>query len=178
MKVDVAEAADVSGNLATKDNDNDASIGNINTADGLDLESIILAEIKRLKSKKKRADFILVSLSLERQHGLARPVTHQRLLHMILNSRIECSLAIPEGSQQKHSIMIEDNPPDSDPIASFNDDLKLNEEANKTTKWRPVNTVEHGEEFQHGRRFLDTVNDLAKSLQKANYMLNLERENS
>ena len=70
---------------------------------------------------------------------------------MILNGWIECSLAIPKFSQQKHSIMNEDNPPDSDPIASFNDDLKLNEEATKTTKRHPVNTVEHGEEFQHGR---------------------------
>ena len=48
----MAEAADVSDDLAAKDNNNDASIGNINTAEDLDLGSIVLAEIKSLKSKK------------------------------------------------------------------------------------------------------------------------------
>ena len=66
----VAEAADVSAKSVAKDNNKDASIGSINSADDLDLDNIILAEIKRLKSKKKRADFIPVSSSLERQHGL------------------------------------------------------------------------------------------------------------
>ena len=97
---------------------------------------------------------------------------------MILNGKIECSLAIPKGSQQKQSIIIEENPPDSDPIASFIDDLKSNEEASKATKRRPVNTAETDEGFPHASRFLETVNDLAKSLQKTNDMLNLERENS
>ena len=110
--------------------------------------------------------------------GLARSVTHQRMLHMILNGKIECSLAIPKGSQQKQSIIIEENPPDSDPIASFIDDLKSNEEASKATKRRPVNTAEPDEGFPHASRFLETVNDLAKSLQKTNDTLNLERENS
>ena len=117
----MAEAADVSVKSVAKANIKDASIGSINSADDLDLDNIILAEIKRLKSKKKRADFIPVSSSLERQHGLAQSDTHQRMLHMILNGKIECSLAIPKGSQQKQSIIIEEHPPDSDPIASFID---------------------------------------------------------
>ena len=174
----MAEAADVSVKSVAKANNKDASIGSINSADDLDLDNIILAEIKWLKSKKKRADFIPVSSSLERQHGLAQSDTHQRMLHMILNGKIECSLAIPKGSQQKQSIIIEEHPPDSDPIASFIDDLKSNEGASKATKMRPANTVEPDEGFAHASRFLETVNDLAKSLQKTNDMLNLERENS
>ena len=113
----MAEVADVES--AAKDNRNDASIGSINSTDDLDLDNVILAEIKRLKSKKKRADLIPFSPSLERQHGLAQSVTHQCMLHMIFNGKIECSLAIRKVSQQKQSIIIEENPPDSDPIASL-----------------------------------------------------------
>ena len=162
----MAEVADVSVKSVAKGNNKDASIGSINSADDLDLDNIILAEIKRLKSKKKRADFIPVSSSLERQHGLARSVMHQRMLHMILNGKTECSLAIPKGTQQKQSIIIEEDPPYSDPITSFIDDLKSNEEASKATKTRPANTIEPDEGFPHASRFLETVNDLAKSLKK------------
>ena len=162
----MAEASDVSAKSVAKDNNKDASIGSINSADDLDLDNIILAEIKRLRSNKKRADFIPISSSLERQHGLARSITHQRMLHMILNGKIECSLATPKGSQQKQSTIIEENPPGSDPIASFIDDLKSNEEASKVIKRRPKTTAEPDEGFPHSSRFLQTVNDLAKSLQK------------
>ena len=44
--------------VAEDNNNNDAPFDNINTADELDLDNIILAEIRRLRSKKKRADFI------------------------------------------------------------------------------------------------------------------------
>ena len=43
---------------------------------------------------------------------------------------------------------------------------------------RPANTVEPDVGFPHASRFSETVNDLAKSLQKTNDMLNLERKNS
>ena len=103
---------------------------------------------------------------------------------MILNGKIECSLTIPKGSQQKQSILIEDNSLDSDPIA--NNDLKSKEETDKTTKRRPANTQEpesikktaDDKGFSQATRFLETVNDLAKSLQTTNDMLNMERENS
>ena len=68
----MAEATDVSVKSVAKAKNKDASIGSINSADDLDLDNIILSEINRLKSKKKRTDFIPVSSSLERQHGLAQ----------------------------------------------------------------------------------------------------------
>ena len=100
---------------------------------------------------------------------------------MILNGKIECSLAIPKGSQKEQSILIEDNSLDSDPIANY--DLKLTEETDITTKRRPaesesIKKTADDKGFPQATRFLETVNDLVKSLQTTNDILNMERENS
>eukprot|EP00112_Aurelia_sp_Birch-Aquarium-sp1_P009412 Seg207.3 transcript_id=Seg207.3/GoldUCD/mRNA.D3Y31 product="hypothetical protein" protein_id=Seg207.3/GoldUCD/D3Y31 len=179
----MAEAANVSILSAMKNDNTDAFIENKTTLEDVDLEKNILAEIRRLKSKKKRADFIPISTGIERQHSLAGSTTHQHILHMILNGKIECSLAIPKGSQ-KQSILVEDNSLDNDPIA--NNDFKSREETDKTTKKRAANTLEpesikntaYDKGFPQATRFLETVTDLAKSLQTTNDILNLERENS
>ena len=177
----MAEAADVSILSATKNDNTAAFIDNKTTMGDIDLENNIIAEIRRLKSRKKRADFIPISTGIERQHGLAGSTTHQHILHMILNGRIECSLAIPKGSQQKQSILIEDNSLDSDPIVNY--DLKLTEETDITTKRRPaesesIKKTADDKGFPQATRFLETVNDLVKSLQTTNDILNMERENS
>ena len=177
----MTEDADVSILSATKSDNTAAFIDNKTTMGDIDLEKKIITEIRRLKSRKKRADFIPISTGIERQHGLAGSTTHQHILHMILNGRIECSLAIPKGSQQKQSILIEDNSLDSDPIANY--DLKLTEETDITTKRRPaesesIKKTADDKGFPQATRFLETVNDLAKGLQTTNAILNMERENS
>ena len=171
----MAEATDVPVKSVT---DSERDI--LACGDGIDtdnLDNTIISEIRKLKAKKKRADFIAISTCLEQQLGLARSTTHQHMLQMTLNGKIECSLAIPKSSQRKQNIVSEVYPPENDPIASLLENLKSNEDVDKTTKRRqPKEPADVGP--PQTNKFLETVNELAKSLQKTNDKLCMELETS